>query len=563
MISWIQTTFQRHTKLLMFFLLVAVTIPFVFTIGAAPGIGRAGHKPLEQEFFGLNLGNEQQARRIFRDGNLSAQLKGAFQVSGAQLQQYSLSRIAGLALADELGIPTPTPKQLSDHVAGLPVFQNEQGTFDPARYKAFEDSLRASGEVSAADVTRVLRDDTRLGALGGVLGGPGYVLPREVAEQLARAETSWTLAVGTLDYASFDPGVTVTEAALQKFHDDNSFRYEVPARPRLSLVEFKASEFVPPVAPTESEARAYYNANAARFPAPPEEAKADATAPKLSLDSAAAAPKDDFPKVRAQVEAAMKQDAARRAASQAANDFTVALFERKLAPNSADLTAFLAALRRPATALAPFSPDAPPADRPWLMNYAEQIARLDATRHFSDPLPSPDGYAILLWNESLPAYKPLLNEIRERVAADYRESEKRRRFVDHGRAVRERLQAAVKAGRSFDDAAKAEKLEVKAYPAFTLRQPPEDLPFQAYGALQTLSAGQVAEMAASGEKGYFVFAAEKKLPDTSAANPRFAEVRQQMMRFAAQAGESALLASLVEEELKRTAPAGGAATATP
>jgi peptidyl-prolyl cis-trans isomerase D len=528
MISWIQTTFQRHTKLLMFFLLVAVTIPFVFTIGAAPGIGRAGPKTLEQDFFGYNLGSEQEARRIFRDGNLSAQLKGAFQVSGAQLQQYSLGRIAGLALADELGIPSPTPKQLSDHIAALPVFQNEQGAFDAARYKAFEDSLRAGGEISAADVTR--------------------------------ADTSWTIAVGSLDYATFDPGVTVTDAALQKFHDDNSFRYEVPARPRLSVIEFKASEFLPPVAPTEAEARAYYNANAARFPAPAD-AKADGAAPALSLDGTAAAPKDDFPKVRAQVEAAMKQDAARRAASQAANDFTVALFERKLAPNSADLTAFLAAMRRPAVALAPFTFDAPPADRTWLSSYSEQIGRLDANRHFSDPLPTPDGYAILLWNEALPAYKPMLSEVRDRVAADYRESEKRRRFVEHGRAVRSRLQAALAAGKSFADAAQAEKLEVKTYPAFTLRQPPQDLPFQAFSALQTLETGKVAEMAATGDKGYFVFAAEKKLPDTSSANPRFAEVREQMMRFAAQAGEAALLSSLVEAELKRSAPAAAAPAA--
>lgn len=560
MISWIQTTFQRHTKLLVFFLLVAVTIPFVFTIGAAPGIGRAGPKTLEQDFFGHNLGSEQEARKIFRDGNLSAQLKGAFQISGAQLQQYSLSRIAGLALADELGIPAPTPKQLSDHIAALPVFQNEQGAFDAARYKAFEDSLRAGGEISAADVTRVLRDDARMAALGGVLGGPGYVLPAEIGEQLARADTSWTIAVATLDYAAFDPGVTVTDAALQKFHDDNSFRYEIPARPRLSIVEFKAADFLPPVSPTEAEARAYYNANAARFPAPAD-AKADGAAPALSLDGGANAPKDDFPKVRAQVEAAMKQDAARRAASQAANDFTVALFERKLAPNSADLTAFLAAMRRPATALAPFTFDAPPADRTWLANYSEQIGRLDANRHFSDPLPTPDGYAILLWNETLAAYKPMLSEVRERVAADYRESEKRRRFVEHGRAVRARLQSALQAGKSFADAAQAEKLEVKAYPAFTLRQPPEDLPFQAFGALQTLEAGKVAEMAATGEKGYFVFAAEKKLPDTSAANPRFAEVREQMMRFAAQAGEAALLNALVEAELKRTAPATAAPAA--
>lgn len=561
MISWIQTTFQRHTKLVMLFLLVAITIPFVFTIGAAPGIGQAGHKVLEQDFFGHNLGNEQEARAIFRDGSLSAQLKGAFQASGPQLQQYSLSRIAGLALAQNLGIPEPTAQQLSAYIANLAVFKNDQGAFDASRYKNFEDSLKANPNLTAADATRIFREDARLEALSKVLAGPGYVLPGDIVEQLKRTDTTWSLAVATLDYATFDAGVQVTDAALQKFYEENSFRYEVPARPRLSVVEFKAGEFAPTTAPSEQEARAFYEANAARFPVPADAAdKKDAGTPSFALGQNATTAPDNFSKVRPQVEAAMKDAVARRAASKAANDFTVAVYERKVAANSPELAALVAAQRRTATPLAPFTFDQPPADRPWLANFSEQISRLDQERFFSDPLPTPDGYAVLLWNESLPAYKPMLSEVREKVAADYRDSEKRRRFADHGKAVRDRLQAAVKSGKSFADAAAAEKLEVKSYANFTLRQPPQDLPYAAFSAMQNLEVGQVSDMVTTGDKGHFAFAAGKKLPDTSAANPRFAEVRKQLMDYTAAANESALLSSLVEEELKRTAPATPPAT---
>ena len=62
------------------------------------------------------------------------------------------------------------------------------------------------------------------------------------------------------------------------------------------------------------------------------------------------------------------------------------------------------------------------------------------------------------------------DDVREKVATDYRDAEKRKRFVDHGKALRARLEAAVKAGKSFADAAQAEKLEVKTFAAFTLRQ---------------------------------------------------------------------------------------------
>jgi len=555
MISWIQTTFQKHTKFFLLFLLIVITIPFVFTIGAAPGIGQAGHKTLEQEFFGYNLGNEQQARRIMSDGSFSAQLRGAYQASGAQVQQYALSRVAGLALADQLSLPQPTEKEVSAFIAQLPAFKNEQGNFDQQAYQRLADSLKGNPQFSVADATRVLREDARLDALSKVVSGPGYVLASDVAEQLKRIETSWTLAVASLDYATFEPNIAVTDEVLQKYFDDNSFRYEVPARPRLSAVEFKNAEFTPANAPTEEEMRTFYNANAARFPVPADADKKDA--PALSLDGQPAAT-DNFPKVRAQVEAAMKEVAARNLASRAANDFTVALFERKVAANSAELTQFLSAQNRSAAPIAPFTFDAPPADRPWLANYAEPISRLGSERFFSDPLPTPSGYVVLLWNESLPSYKPMFTEVRERVATDYRDGEKRRRFNEQGKSIREKLQAAVKAGQSFADAAAAQKLTAKTYASFTLRQPPQDLPYAAYGSLQTLEAGQVSEMLAESDKGHFVYAAEKKLPDVSPSNPRYAEVRQQLMQYTASANESALLNSLVESELRKSAPATAA-----
>jgi peptidyl-prolyl cis-trans isomerase D len=117
------------------------------------------------------------------------------------------------------------------------------------------------------------------------------------------------------------------------------------------------------------------------------------------------------------------------------------------------------------------------------------------------------------------------------------------------------LQAAAKTAAGFASAAAAEKLEVKSYANFTFRQPPPDLPYQAFGALQGLEAGQVAEMVATGDKGYLVFAQEKKLPDLTPANPRYAELQKQLMAFTSSTSENAYLGELVERELKKTAPA--------
>lgn len=558
MISWVQTYFQKHFRLVFAVLLAVTIISFIFTIGAAPGIGRAGNKLLERPFFGHNLGNQTEASRIMRDGSFSAQLKGAFQASPEQVQQFALTRVAGLALADQLHLPVPSEKEVGAFIATLPVFKDAQGNFDQTVYGKFSDSLKSNPQFNTTDANRVLRDDARLEALSKLLGGPGYVLPADVQAQLTRADSSWSVAVAAWDYAAFDAGVTVTEDALKKFYDENSFRYEVQPRVKATAVTFPAAEFAPLGAPAEEQLRAYYNANPARFPVPAEPAKKDEKTPNLALDAAkSVTPTDNFPKVRAQVEAALRQESALRNALKAANDFTVALYERKLTANSPELAAFVTSQRRPAVALAPFAPDTPPADAPWLGGHVEQVSRLNKERFFSDPLPTPDSVVVLLWNDTLPAYKPMLGEVREKVAADYKDSEKRKRFVDAGKALRGKLEAAVKAGTAFEKAAADQKLEVKSYANFTLRQPPQDMPYAAFGALQNLNAGQIADMIATGDKGYFVYAAQKKLPDLSPSNPRYAEIREQLMKFTAAANESALLGAMVEAELKKSEPAAG------
>jgi peptidyl-prolyl cis-trans isomerase D len=549
MISWIQRYFQKHIRLVMFIMLIIVGLPMVVIYSQSSGIGMADVKVRQQQFFNVNLANQEQASRVFSDGELSGYLRAGYPaLQGAQLQQYALQRIAGLALADELHLPVPTDEQVSQYVQTLRAFQNPEGGFDQSAYTRFGDSLKSSGSpFTAAGVTRVLRDDTRLEALVKLVGGPGYVLPADVKQQLSRIDSTWTVQVASLDYTGFNPAINPTDEALKKFHEENAFRYDVPVRPRLSLVEFKAAAFAPPVGPTEEELRAFYNSNPGSFPVPAEAGKTDATP---SLDAAAT---DNFPKVRAQVESTLRDLASRKLASQAANDLTVALFDKKFAPNSPELSAFLASVRLTAVPVTPFTPDAPPADRAWLGSYAEAISRLSASRPFSDALPTPDGFVVMLWNETLPAYQPIFTEVRERVLADYRATEKRRLFIERGNVLKAQLQAAGSPA-AFAAAAAAEKLEVKTHANFTLRQPPQDLPQPALASLASLEAGQVSDLIGLGDKGLLVYVQEKKLPDLSPANPRYAEVQNQLMAFAASSNENAVLGALVEQELAKGNP---------
>lgn len=551
MITWIQTYFQKHFRAIFAVLLGLIIISFVYSFNPSGGIHQGDRQAADRPFFGHNLSSEQEFGRIMRDGANSAQIKGGSQLDESMIQQYALRRAAGLALADELHLPIPSEKDVAAYITTLQFFHDQQGRFDQKRYSDFSDSIKANPKQSTiADINRMLRDDTRLESVTRLIGGPGYVLPADVREFLSLTDAKWSIAVASLDYASFDPNVTATDEALKKFFDENAVRFQVPIRTKMSAVIFNNAEFASPAPLPEEQLRAYYNTNLARFPVP-----ADPAAPAPTVGG------DNFVKVRAQVETALRNELATRVAVKAANDFTVALYERKATANSAELAGFLTTQKRAAMPLEPFSPENPPAVMPWLAYYAEQVSQLSKDRYFSDPLPTPDGAVVLLWNDSLPAYQPAFAEVREKVVTEYKETEKRKRFVAQGQMLQAKLSAAVKAGTPFEKAAADSKLEVKAYANFTLQDTPKDLPGAARQALQTLKAGDVSEMIEAGNKGHLVYAAQKQLPDMSPTSARFTETRTRLMAYNSSSAGNATLGNLVKAELDKTAPPTASAPA--
>ena len=92
-------------------------------------------------------------------------------------------------------------------------------------------------------------------------------------------------------------------------------------------------------------------------------------------------------------------------------------------------------------------------------------------------------------------------------------------------------------------------------PAFTLHTPPKDLDDTVAATLEHLGKGQVSDMAITADKGYLVYALDKKLPVASASNPRFAEVRAQLAAYSAQGTAGGYFTEMASQELKRIEPA--------
>ncbi len=549
MISWIQITFQRHFRIIFLVLLAVLIVSFVFTIGAAPGIGRGDQRSQARAFFDLNLASPEGQAALYDDATLSVMLQaGTLQVPQAQLQEFALHRYAGLYLANQLNLPGPSDAELKEFIQGVRAFTGPDGNFDPTAYATFRENLKTGGRYTEADIKRILEDDFRVRHLNTLLSGPGYVDESEVALQLERTDTTWSIDIAKVDYTTFAPTIEPTDEELRTYFDTNAFRYETPAMVRVNYVEFPATRYLVQVQLTEEQIRAYYESNPARFPKP--QTEGDAEAPTVggadSLDA-------DFLAVRDQVAAALRYERARRLAQSAAADMSVHIFDSKLSGDA--LGAFVAEKGEILRISPPFTRNAPPAFIGGSQQAAAAAFQLSADRPLSDAMPTQAGAVVMLFNERIEPAPSAFEDVVDRVRTDYLANEKRQRFVELGRTLRASLQAKLTAGTAFADAVaglaglQGATVSTQSFSDFTALNPPEDFPYAVGSSLQNLDAGEVSQMVINGNEGLLTYAATKVAPAIDASNPRYAEVREQLARINGSTTANAALSAMIAHEL--------------
>ncbi|MBL9199222.1 MAG: peptidyl-prolyl cis-trans isomerase [Opitutaceae bacterium] len=564
MITWIQKYFQHHFRVVFAVLLALIIVAFVFTIGAQ-GSGRADRQAVERPFFGYNLSLQSDQQKFASEAQLSIRLRAGmmalFQISEGQMEAYAQHRAASVYLADQWHIPAPTSDELKKHIETLREFTGQDGKFDSAAYTRFRDSLKTnprSAGLTEADVLRVISDDIRSEKVQKLLAGPGYVLPFEVKNELTEEDTTWTVATATADYAAFKPEIKPTDEQLTAFFDQSGGRYDIPPKVVVSVIEFPALPLVPSVTVTDAEIRAYYDQNPARFPKPADPAKPATPAAPTVTATPPADPAADFAAVRAQVESALKLERAQKLAAKQAADVTLAL-HRAGAKTPEAIDRFLAGKNLATKTLPPFSREAAPLELSGNPAVAAEAFRLGKDRLTSDALATPTGAVILYWKESQETRKPLFLAVRDTVLADYSENERRKRFTDTGRAVKEQLEARLKAGDTLEKAAAAVesaglKLEAKIFEPFSRRTRSAGVDQTLVNSLGRLEKGQLSDMRFTGDKGIFIHVLDKKAPDTSEANPMFVNTRAEFATASSRTSGGAALNEIVERELKRSEP---------
>lgn len=532
MISSIQNFLGKHHKWLFSILLAVIIVAFVLTIGNTGGLGFGQPTTIARDFYGFNIDSQREQRRVVDNLYITAELEGR-RINEETFEEELLGRLVLLHLADVYEVPGPNEAELREFIRRQALFRDVSGTFSADLYSRFIDSLQSNPMINETRISEVLAQNFRIEIVRDSLGGPGYVLPYEAREDLAQDRTTWTVEVGFLPLADFEPEVDESDEALEAFFAENPARYQKPAQWVIEYVQFPYERYAAALSdPEPAELEAFFAANSGRF-----------------RDSAGDVP--ELEEVRDEVIARWKEQRARRVALAEADEFSYTLFDKGVEMDSDTFTALLADNGLERVSVEPFSRGSEPFDLPISRRQLmDSVYQLNDNRYFSGALQSNAGAVVLLFSELIPEQDQELEAVRDRVLADYRAQERMEQFAAKGNALRDQIREALKDGGSFSELAGEAGAEVSRYEGFTESSPPPGLDQFVLFSMRNLQQGDVSPMLTLGSGGYMTFVEEKVVPEISFDDPEVVETMERLATFTSNSTTRLVLAELIEKGLR-------------
>lgn len=552
MISWLQTVTQKHNKVLFSLLLVVIIVSFVFVIGNTGQSFGTGQGPAQvtQKFYGFELGSRSRdAEMVATWTQASLTINGQSPSSG-QFEEQIYSRMVALYMANQLNIPEPTESQLREYVKTKRAFTNPaNGEFSTDQYTTFLDNLKTNPLITEDTITLVLAQDYRIDQVNAALGGPGYVFPYQAEEEIKRRNTTWSIDTAEFNMSQFTPDVSTEEEAINNYYEENKADYEIGEKVAISFVKFKSEDFAPELTeePTDTDLQSTFTKNKHKY----------------KKDDEAKTPKT-FAEAKDEVIADWKQDKIKElgstAAGEAANQLTIDLYnevyEGKITKDSDALKSFLENRKLELIEVQPYNNSNPPITATGLPYQALQEAMgLDDAQFFSSAieLRNQTGAAVIFYNNKIPARIPPLDEVRDRVLEDFKESEKNRLFTEHVESLKEQISTAIEGEEEITFADKAKELEfaVNTYTDFKLTSPPEGLNNILLYQILDLEQGELSKVISINQGAAIVNVIKKEEPDLETQKEEVDEMVERLASYTATVSQRGVFAELIQTGLPK------------
>ncbi|MEI6082786.1 MAG: SurA N-terminal domain-containing protein [Verrucomicrobiota bacterium] len=454
---------RKHARWIMFGVLVLLIPGFValFTTTGSKSDRQAGDVPtvrgkpvVAAEFDQMKeLVRAQYVVMRGRDQSRTMQMQD-------QIKQEAVVQMLMLQKAKEMGVVVSEP-ELQVALMSQPVFLNSAGQFDRERLRQFMILLNNNG-VSEAMFEEVMRQRLLIEKLQGLITAAAKATPAAVQQAYLPLHEKLSIDLVQFDMADNKVPITVSNAEVRAFYEQNKESFRVPAKVKVQYAEFTAAAAKKTVQLTEEEIAEFYNRNKFRY--------AGTNSVPQPLDA-----------VKAEVNAELLTLRADRAAADRATEFGVKLSQSpkpEFAKVCAEFgvtpltTDFIAAVDK-----VPGVTDLP--------DFATKANRLSADMPVSDPIGGSNTYYILEFVAGQPSAVPPFEQVEAEVTKQVTQIRTYGVTLERAEATIGQLKKLIAAGKTFAQACAELKLKIETPPAFTVAE--EKLKLPAAGQIQQAS----------------------------------------------------------------------------
>ena len=377
----------------------------------------------------------------------------------AELNAQAWKRVAALRAAKSMGLGA-TEDEVRDMLTHDRQFV-ANGAFSRERYAAFTKNVLGALGVGIMQFEQQLAENIIIQKLQNLTGAAAWVSPTDMQRIVGRYADSFDVQYVTLESNKVTGAITLSDDELRRYFDAHTNLFVIPDMVSVKYVQYPLTDYLQKASVDESAVEEYYDTHSDEF------STTDTNGLKVVAK---------LGDVRITISNKLVRASALDHARNTAAEFVVALTPAR--DGSAvpfDTLAAATGLTVRTTGL--FDAVTGPTELTANRSFLEAAFRLRATpdEYFSDAVVATDRVYVLGLITNAETRVPEFAEVKAKVVPLAREQAKADRLAKQAAELHDRLEAAIRAGKSFKAAAQAEALNVSTAAVFSVNTAPEAL----------------------------------------------------------------------------------------
>lgn len=416
-----------------------------------------------------------------------------------QLQAPTWQRLLVSRKIEKMGIHVPVENAV-EFIRQLPVFMGDKG-FDRERYQRFVAAILPQWGLNEEDFVSIVQGQLAIDKLQDIVASTAKVTPLDVQQAYNEANEQLSIVMVAFNATNYTAQIKLADKEIKEEFEKSKETYRIPERVKVRYLKFSIDDYLPKVKVTDAEIKERYDKEKETF-----------TDPKTKQVKPLAAVSDEIRKEIARPRA-MKM------VNEAASELNDAVLPDSRNPTKTppDLATVV---KQRGLALATTDFFSEKDELKYIS--APKFQRAAMTLSSDSPyelVTAPDGVYLINFVARKASELPAFDAARSKVVEDLTRMRALELARKDGREKYAKFKAAigstVKPKPALDQLATAAGLTPLTPPAFTMSEPPRDLP---YGRLvlstcELLAPGELSEFVDTAVGGLVVQVKQRKTAD--------------------------------------------------